>query len=206
MHNDHTIVGGARPNARAANQNNPGYTIKRLTYRQLSRCTRNILDNVIEAFQNYNQGVKYYVFLDVEFKKMLEDTITDPPNTFRTEITDSLDGAPNDINDQATQIRETLNNSIDTFIQNGSRSPPTSPLRVLPISPLRSPPTSPIRSQSPWSPLLSPVPPIYPPLQTPITLSSDEEEEVLQLHNLHNLLTNLHNTTSTTSPITTKRQ
>eukprot|EP00795_Rhopilema_esculentum_P004997 gene4997-72_t len=86
------------------------------------------------------------------------------------------------------------------------KSPPTSPLRVLPISPLRSPPTSPIRSQSPWSPLLSPVPPIYPPLQTPITISSDEEEEVLHLHNLHNLLTNLHNTTSTTSPTTTKRQ
>eukprot|EP00795_Rhopilema_esculentum_P004996 gene4996-71_t len=121
MHNDHTIVGGARPNARAANQNNPGYTIKRIdNIDNFHDVTRNIIDNVIEAFQNYNQGVKYYVFLDVEFKKILEDTITDPPNTFRTEMYRLLRRVPNDINDQATQIRETLNNSIDTFIQNGS--------------------------------------------------------------------------------------
>eukprot|EP00795_Rhopilema_esculentum_P004998 gene4998-73_t len=120
MHNDHTIVGGARPNARAANQNNPGYTIKKIdNIDNFHDVTRNIIDNVIEAFQNYNQGVKYYVFLDVEFKKMLEDTITDPPTTFRTEMYRLLRRAPNDINDQATQIRETLNNSIDTFIQNG---------------------------------------------------------------------------------------
>eukprot|EP00795_Rhopilema_esculentum_P017815 gene17815-9503_t len=291
MHNDHTIVGGARPNARAANQNNPGYTIKKIdNIDNFHDVTRNIIDNVIEAFQNYNQGVKYYVFLDVEFKKMLEDTITDPPTTFRTEMYRLLRRAPNDINDQATQIRETLNNGIDTFIQNGSgwvlnkfgrmqvkmfdyrpmaggggisagffQAPEwfvakneivnvqntdekcflwsilaalypavknvarvtkykpyeheldTSCLKF-PVNPgnetmlVKSPPTSPIRSQSPWSPLLSPVPPIYPPLQTPITISSDEEEEVLHLHNLHNLLTNLHNTTSTTSSTTTKRQ
>ena len=121
MHNDHTIVGGARPNARAANQYNPGYAIKNIdNIGNFHDVTRNIIDNVIEALQNYNQEVKYYVSLDVEFKKMLEDTITDPPITFRTEMYRLLRSAPNDINNQAAQIRETLNNSIDTFIQNGS--------------------------------------------------------------------------------------
>ena len=119
----HVFAGGARSNARrgAANQNNPGYTIKNIdNINNFHDVTRNIIDNVTEALQNYNQGVKYYVSIDVEFKKMLEDTITDPPITFRSEMYRLLRNAPNDINDQATQIRETLNNSIDTFIQNGS--------------------------------------------------------------------------------------
>ena len=119
----HVFAGGARSNARrgAANQNDPGYTIKNIdNINNFHDVTRNIIDNVTEALQNYNQGVKYYVSLDVEFKKMLEGTITDPPITFRTEMYRLLRHAPNDINDQTTQIRETLNNSIDTFIQNGS--------------------------------------------------------------------------------------
>ena len=87
MHNDHTIVGGARSNARAANQNSPGYAIKNIdNIDNFHDVTRSIIDNVTEAHQNYNQGVKYYVSLDVEFKKMLEDTIRDPPVTFRTEM------------------------------------------------------------------------------------------------------------------------
>ena len=121
MHNDYTIVGGAGPNAKAANQYNPGYAIKNIeNIDNFHDVTRNIIDNVIEALQNYNQEVKYYVSLDVEFKMMLEDTITDPPITFRTEMYRLLRHAPNDINNQAAQIRETLNNSINTFIQNGS--------------------------------------------------------------------------------------
>eukprot|EP00795_Rhopilema_esculentum_P004826 gene4826-21150_t len=119
----HTIVGGVRSNARtgAVDQNNLGYAIKNIeNIDNMQDVTRNIIDNVTEALQNYYQGVKYYVSLDVEFKKMLEDTITDPPITFRTEVYRLLRHAPNDIDDQVTQIRETLNNSIDTFIQNGS--------------------------------------------------------------------------------------
>eukprot|EP00795_Rhopilema_esculentum_P012565 gene12565-3262_t len=104
MHNHHTIVGGARSFARIVGA--------RYCKKHHGQC--------YIYLQNYNEGVNYYVALDVEFKKMLEDTFTDPQITFRTEVYRLLKRALTDINGQATEIIETLNNSFDTFIGNGS--------------------------------------------------------------------------------------